>query len=107
MEALIELGVPGAILFFWFLGTSFYSFKGPAERYDSFKNGMKAWEVGWVFQLRHAINISFLAWFVFHLAQYGLTEYHWYVLCGLAVVVGNMGQQSSRYSVVQRTNLEK
>ena len=106
MEALIELGAPGAVLFFWFLGTSFYSFKRSAETYDSNENGIKTGELGWVFQLRHAITISFLAWFVFHLAQYGLTEYHWYVLCGLAVVVGDMDKKFSKHSAVNRTSLE-
>lgn len=84
IESVIELGVPGAIIFLLFLYSSWNTLvKRNLKNKSSRRQIIAGMPEHWLVRLNTALMISFFAWAVFSLAQYGLTEYHWYILCGL------------------------
>ena len=72
----------------------FSSFRDLTRLQRSISSGKKsnfaAATEDWDRRFNSALLISFVATAVFSLAQYGLTEYHWYVLCGLSVAVSRI-----------------
>ena len=89
-ESVIELGLPGTIIFFWFLLSSGALVISKRRRKLSGEAKTESTRIDYLQNMLDLLTISFFSWFIFHLAQYGLTEYHWYVLCGIAVVTSNL-----------------
>ena len=98
LESLVEIGSVGSFLFFSFLWQSFRDARHPKLALNRVLNDSETF----VSRLRIAIHVSFIAWAVFHLAQYGLSEYHFYLLAGISVVsrklssFDNVGNQPTK-----------
>jgi O-antigen ligase len=94
MEILIELGFIGFIIYMAFIKSIYDALKQTitniqdiqsfvAEN-DQYNLGI---DLNYYSNMVTALNASFWMYLVFSLAQYGVTEYHWYLLAGLVVLV--------------------
>jgi hypothetical protein len=94
MEILIELGFVGFIIYMAFIKSIYDTLKLAITKIqdiqsfvvenDQYNVGI---DVNYYGNLVTALNASFWMYLVFSLAQYGVTEYHWYLLAGLVVLV--------------------
>lgn len=96
LEAWIELGIIGLIMYLVFikaihnylkrvlnrLESSFSKeFPGDNDDRETLKN------VKYLQQLYKAVNACFWMFLIFSFAQYGVTQYHWYMLAGIVVLL--------------------
>ncbi len=94
MEILIELGFIGFIIYMVFIKSIYDTLKRAITRLrdiqsfvvenDQYNVGI---DINYYGNLVTALNASFWMYLVFSLAQYGVSEYHWYLLAGLVVLV--------------------
>lgn len=91
-EVLIELGIIGFIMFIIFIYQAYRTMKRAALCLNKFA-GLQNMIVGVQDGLFYEINLMkalitcFWMYLIFSIAQYGLSEYHWYLLAGLATVM--------------------
>lgn len=91
-EALMEIGMVGSVIFYCFLISMIRGFlqakklagKGREENHDE---GMKYYAA-----LLDAIQVWVVMCMVFSIAQYGLSEFHWYLVAGLTAAVMRLVQ---------------
>jgi len=77
LEAIIEIGIPGTIIFLFFIYSS-YRLLGPLSRLQQkIQDGYSNQREPWLSRAIPAVKIAFFSWAIFSMAQYGLTEYHW------------------------------
>ncbi len=101
-ESMIEIGIPGMILFLSFLYSTYRQLREPRKSCP----GETELTADLHRRLATALWVLFVSWVVFHLAQYGLTEYHWYVLTGL-VIANHIGGGLEGRPDTQSLTLEK
>lgn len=87
-EAFIELGVIGLVLYSWMIfriGSEIVALRRQTVKEQDalqFRRGM------------FAVSAWFWASVVFSVAQYGVSEYHWYLMAGLVVAMSNVLKQA-------------
>lgn len=94
MEIWIEIGFIGFIIYMAFIKSIYDTLKRAVARIrdiqsfvmedDQYNVGI---DVNYYGNLVTALNACFWMYLVFSLAQYGVSEYHWYLLAGLVVLV--------------------
>lgn len=94
MEILIELGLVGFIIYMAFIKSIYDTLKQTTANIQDVQNFVtenNQYNIGidlnYYSNLVTALNASFWMYLVFSLAQYGVSEYHWYLLSGLVVLV--------------------
>lgn len=84
-EAIIELGFPGALIFFYFLYSSIRLLLSTQRLRQKLRLQLKNANDHWFDHLTSSLVILFFATIISSLTQYGLSETHWYLICGLIV----------------------
>jgi len=82
-EVLIEMGMIGFIIYMLFLKSIFNMLKSISGLLSEFNDK----ELKYENDLLMTLNACFWMYIVFSLAQYGVSEYHWYLLAGITTVL--------------------
>lgn len=86
-ETLIEVGGVGLAIFLAFIAALLKNFKLARERIRLLLMGSEDDAANFYLNLTQAIHVWILMCLVFSLAQYGLSEFHWYLVGGLSVAM--------------------
>ncbi len=97
-ETFIETGIIGLVIFILFIKsiyktlrqiTSNLSVHDKPDKKSGFRTGMKSVRIpsSYEMNLQMALMSCFWMYLIFSIAQYGLSEYHWYFLAGVATVL--------------------
>jgi len=98
LETLLDTGIIGTIIFILFIKSIYDTLKQTAKNLsapgkpDKKRNNKSQPEpinnsIAYEMNLQKALVSCFWMYLIFSFAQYGLLEYHWYILAGLATVL--------------------
>lgn len=84
-EVMIETGIVGLVIFCAFLASLVRNFGAAKDRFTRLKQSVGAEATDYYSRLVDAMQTWIAMCLVFSIAQYGLSEFHWYLFGGLSV----------------------
>lgn len=91
-ELIIEIGIIGLFIFLRFIRSAWRNIKALTASLN--QAGALSGEQLWRRDLIRALQCVFWMYAFYSLNYWGLSQYYWYLLCGLLVVVGTLFEQT-------------
>lgn len=111
MEVLIEIGIVGFFFYFAFIKSIYNVLKNIRIKMEKYSAEMNTQfpededDLAYDKNLLTALAACFWMYIVFSFAQYGMSQYHWYFLAGMVVILErNLMQKVKKLQLQEKTS---